>query len=110
MLSLLVLLPFIGAIIAACLPNGSRNRPAAVAGAVTLAALMLAIHAFGRISAGEVLYQRYEWLPDFGLDLVLRMDGLAWVFTVMVLGIGLLVLLYARYYMSRRDPVPRFFS
>jgi multicomponent K+:H+ antiporter subunit A len=34
------------------------------------------------------------------------MDGLAWVFTMMVLGIGLLVLLYARYYMSRRDPVP----
>ncbi|MDB5791321.1 MAG: monovalent cation/H+ antiporter subunit [Massilia sp.] len=110
MLSLLVLLPFIGAFVAASLPNGARNRPAAVAGAVTLAALMLSIHAFGRIGEGEVLYQRYEWLPDFGLDLVLRMDGLAWVFTVMVLGIGLLVLLYARYYMSRRDPVPRFFA
>ncbi|MFC5459830.1 monovalent cation/H+ antiporter subunit A [Massilia niabensis] len=110
MLTLLVLLPFIGALIAACLPNSSRDRPAAVAGAVTLAALVLAIHAFGRVGEGEVLYQRYEWLPGFGLDLVLRMDGLAWVFTVMVLGIGLLVLLYARYYMSRRDPVPRFFS
>ena len=39
MLSLIVLLPFVGAFIAACLPNGARNRPAAVAGAVTLAAL-----------------------------------------------------------------------
>ena len=110
MLSLLVLLPFAGALVAACMPTGSRNRPAAVAGAVTLAALVLAIGSFGRVRGGEILRERYAWLPDMGLDLVLRMDGLAWVFTVMVLGIGLLVLLYARYYMSRRDPVARFFA
>jgi multicomponent K+:H+ antiporter subunit A len=110
MLSLLILLPFVGALVAACMPTGSRNRPAAVAGAVTLAALALAIGSFGRVSDGEILRERYAWLPDMGLDLVLRMDGLAWVFTVMVLGIGLLVLLYARYYMSKRDPVARFFA
>lgn len=110
MLSLLILLPFIGALVAACMPTGSRNRPAAVAGAVTLIALVLAIGSFARVSDGEVLRERYAWLPDMGLDLMLRMDGLAWVFTVMVLGIGLLVLLYARYYMSRRDPVARFFA
>ena len=110
MLSLVVLLPFLGALVSACLPTGSRNRPAAVAGTVTLAALGLAIYAFGSVGDGEILRERYEWLPEFGLDLMLRMDGLAWVFTLMVLGIGLLVLLYARYYMSRRDPVARFFA
>ena len=110
MLTLLVLLPFLGAVVAACLPSGSRNRPAAVAGAVTLTALGLAISAFGPVRDGETLRQRYAWLPDAGLDIALRMDGLAWVFTVMVLGIGLLVLLYARYYMSQRDPVARFFA
>jgi multicomponent K+:H+ antiporter subunit A len=110
MLTLLVVLPFLGALIATCMPSGSRNRPAAVAGTVTLIALGLAISAFKKVSGGEVLRERYAWLPDFGLDPVLRMDGLAWVFTVMVLGIGLLVLLYARYYMSQRDPVARFFA
>src|SRR5690606_6500526 len=40
----------------------------------------------------------------------LRMDALAWLFAILVLGIGLLVILYARYYMSPKDPVPRFFS
>ncbi|MFC4930760.1 monovalent cation/H+ antiporter subunit A [Massilia sp. GCM10023247] len=110
MLSLVVLLPFLGALISACLPKGSRNRPAAVAGTVTLAALGLAIYAFGSVGDGEILRERYEWLPEFGLDLMLRMDGLAWVFTLMVLGIGLLVLVYARYYMSKRDPVARFFA
>jgi multicomponent K+:H+ antiporter subunit A len=51
-----------------------------------------------------------EWLPSLGLDFTLRMDGLAWMLTVLVTGIGVLVVLYARYYMSPDDPVPRFFS
>ena len=110
MLELLILLPFIGAFVAGCMPEGSRNRPFAAAAATTALALALAISRFGDVAAHEVLRTDYEWLPAFGLDLVLRMDGLAWVFTIMVLGIGLLVLLYARYYMSPRDPVARFFA
>ncbi|RYE91601.1 MAG: hypothetical protein EOO78_30240, partial [Oxalobacteraceae bacterium] len=104
------ILAFCGAFLAVCMPSGSRLRPAAAAGAATLAALLLAIAEFGHIRAGEVVSERFTWLPQFGLDLVWRMDGLAWLFTIMVLGIGLLVLLYARYYMSRRDPVARFFA
>ena len=38
------------------------------------------------------------------------MDGFAWIFCMLVLGIGALVVLYARYYMSPQDPVPRFFA
>jgi multicomponent K+:H+ antiporter subunit A len=104
------ILAFCGAFLAVCMPSGSRLRPAAAAGAATLAALLLALSEFGHIRAGEVVSERFTWLPQFGLDLVWRMDGLAWLFTIMVLGIGLLVLLYARYYMSRRDPVARFFA
>ncbi|MCC2972715.1 monovalent cation/H+ antiporter subunit A [Massilia sp. IC2-476] len=110
MLLLLLLLPFAASFIAACMPVGSRDRPAAVAGIATLAALALAIGQFDPIADGTVPEERYGWLPAYGLDISLRMDGLAWVFTVMVLGIGVLVLLYARYYMSRRDPVARFYA
>ena len=49
-------------------------------------------------------------MPTLGLDFTLRMDGFAWLFAVLVTGIGFLVVLYARYYMSPDDPVPRFFS
>ncbi len=110
MLELLVLLPFLGAFVAGCMPDGSRNRPFGAAALATGLALALAISRFDDVAARDILKAEYEWLPAFGLDLVLRMDGLAWVFTVMVLGIGLLVLLYARYYMSPRDPVARFFA
>src|SRR5690606_31926480 len=56
------------------------------------------------------LRQEYSWLPEYGLNLVLRLDALAWIFVMLVLGIGFLVVLYALYYMSPEDPVPRFFS
>ena len=98
-LPLLPIIAFVGAFIAVCMPAGSRTRPAAVAAAATFTALLLAIAQFGRIRDGEIVKSSYAWLPEFGLDIVWRMDGLAWVFTIMVLGIGLLVLLYARYYM-----------
>ena len=110
MLELLILLPFIGAFVAGCMPNGSRNRPFGAAAVATGLALALAVSRFDEVAVHDVLRSDYEWLPAFGLNLVLRMDGLAWLFTVMVLGIGLLVLLYARYYMSPRDPVARFFA
>jgi len=109
-LILLVLLPFAGAFVSACLPNSSRNRPAVAAGAFTLAALLITISRFDELGAGQVVQSRYEWLPLFGLDFIMRMDGLAWLFSIMVLGIGLLVILYARYYMSKRDPVARFYA
>src|SRR5690606_2516076 len=38
------------------------------------------------------------------------MDGLAWLFSMLIVGIFLLIVVYARYYMSPEDPVPRFFS
>src|SRR4029079_2657699 len=63
-----------------------------------------------RIAGGEIVRLHMAWLPAFGLSFSLRMDGYAWLFAMLVAGMGTLVVLYARYYMSTADPVPRFFS
>jgi zinc transporter ZupT len=57
-----------------------------------------------------VLRHEIAWMPTLGLHLTLRMDGFAWLFAGLVTGIGFLLVLYARYYMSPEDPVPRFFA
>jgi multicomponent K+:H+ antiporter subunit A len=49
-------------------------------------------------------------MPSFGLEIALRMDGYAWLFAMLIALMGALVVLYARYYMSPADSVPRFFS
>jgi multicomponent K+:H+ antiporter subunit A len=110
LLPLVIVFPFLGSVAAACMPANARNREAVLAGAVAALGLLVAAYLYPAVGAGEVWRYRLEWLPAFGLDFELRMDGLAWLFVVLVLAIGLLVTLYARYYMSPEDPVPRFFS
>ena len=66
--------------------------------------------AYPAVANGEILRANLQWLPQFGLEFALRMDGFAWLFSVLISGIGFLVVVYARYYMSEDDPVPRFFS
>ncbi len=110
MLASLVLVPFIGSVLAALMPQDARNRESWLAIGVTVYGLLAGCLLFPQVASGEVLRAEFAWLPAIGLNFVLRVDGLAWVFAMLVLAIGLLVVLYARYYMSAEDPVPRFFS
>ncbi|CDZ72050.1 Putative monovalent cation/H+ antiporter subunit A [Neorhizobium galegae bv. orientalis] len=72
---------------------------------------MLIVAAFyPSVTDGGVLRFEGTWLPQLGLNFTLRMDGFAWLFSMLITGIGFLVVVYARYYMSEDDPVPRFFS
>ena len=106
----LLLLPFVGSLLAAVLPANARNTESTLAGLIAVFCTVQAALYFPDIAQGGVLHQRLEWIPQLGLNLVLRMDGFAWMFCMLVLGVGSLVVLYARYYMSAADPVPRFFS
>ncbi|MEH3085838.1 MAG: monovalent cation/H+ antiporter subunit A [Xylophilus ampelinus] len=106
----LILLPFLGSLLAALMPANARNRESTLAGLIGLGCTVQAALYFPQVIQGGVIRQELDWLPSLGLNLSLRMDGFAWMFSMLVLGIGTLVVLYARYYMSAADPVPRFFS
>ncbi|MEG2818730.1 MAG: proton-conducting transporter membrane subunit, partial [Comamonas sp.] len=106
----LVLLPFVGSLLAAFLPANARNSESTLAGIIALVCAVQVGMLFPEVADGTVLRQEIAWLPALGLNLVIRIDGFAWMFAMLVFGIGALVVLYARYYMSPADPVPRFFS
>ncbi len=110
LLIVVLALPFAGSCLAALMRSNARNAEIWLAGAIALTCLALVTDSFPFVASGGVIRTRMEWLPEFGLDFTLRMDGFAWLFAVLIAGIGFLVVLYARYYMSPADPVPRFFS
>ncbi|MFD1747429.1 monovalent cation/H+ antiporter subunit A [Rhizobium helianthi] len=111
MLVALIVLPFLGSIVSAFILNTtSRDLPVSVAGVVTGLCFLLSALAYPFVTDGNVIRHEIEWLPQFGLNLTLRMDGFAWIFATLIGAIGFLVVLYARYYMSEEDPIPRFFS
>lgn len=110
LLFVILALPFIGALIASGLPRHARTSAAILSWVIALASLICLAALWPRFQDGETLRHEIEWLPSLGINLVVRLDGLSWLFSCLILGIGALVVLYARYYMSPKDPVPRFFS
>jgi multicomponent K+:H+ antiporter subunit A len=109
-LTCLLVLPFAGCLVVGFFPANSRNAEAWFAAAIAAAGFVLSVRCYPAVVNGGTVRTELEWLPTLGLNVVLRMDGFAWIFACLVTGIGLLIVLYARYYMSARDPLARFFA
>ncbi len=103
-------LPWLAALALFALPNERRNAAAAIAGGAALLAVVLLATLGPAVFAGAVPRVSWPWLPLADADFGLRADGLAWTFAMLVTGIGALVVLYARYYLSDSDPMARFYA
>lgn len=58
----------------------------------------------GAAQGGTGLAQVLPWIPELKIELAFRMDALAWVMSLLVLGVGALVLVYcARYFKDKDD-------
>ncbi|HJV75718.1 MAG TPA: monovalent cation/H+ antiporter subunit A, partial [Noviherbaspirillum sp.] len=106
----IVILPFAGSFCAAVLPSHARRAGALLAGLIAVACAVLAAAHYPEVTNGGVVRYVLPWAPSLDLDFTLRMDGYAWLFVMLVAVMGALVVLYAHYYMSPQDPVPRFFA
>ncbi|SDI22348.1 monovalent cation/H+ antiporter subunit A [Aliiruegeria lutimaris] len=109
-LALIAALPFIGALFPGLMIRVGRNACALSAGWATLSALILLMIHSTVIWRGEVVVYRIDWMPMLGLNANFRLDGLGLLFATMILGIGLLIILYARFYLSREDPMGQFYT
>ncbi|WP_282076432.1 monovalent cation/H+ antiporter subunit A [Epibacterium ulvae] len=109
-LFLIAALPFLGAVFPALLIRAGRNASSSAAGFTTLLAFIgLMLHA-PAILRGETIQARFDWLPGLGLNANFFLDGLGFLFATLILGIGLLIILYARFYLSRQDPMGQFYT
>ncbi len=110
MLFLALATPFLAAVLVALSHRASRRVIGWLAGLAPLLAIAMLLPLRPTILDGDVPTATLAWAPQVGLLLSLRLDGLAWMFTLMVLGIGALVVMYARYYLDEEDSAPRFFA
>ena len=84
---------------------------AAVGAAVVMAACLALLLALApAVLSGHTELFRLPWLPSYGLDLSLRLDGLGLLFAFLICAIGLLVVLYAAWYLPASDRLGRFYS
>jgi multicomponent K+:H+ antiporter subunit A len=109
-LFLVVALPFLGALLPGLMNSAGRQACAGVTFTVTLAAFIGLMTNLPAVLAGEVVTTGVDWLPMLGLNVNLMLDGLGFFFASLILGIGLLIIAYARYYLARDDNMGEFFT
>ncbi|MHB8788374.1 MAG: monovalent cation/H+ antiporter subunit A [Desulfobulbaceae bacterium] len=109
-LLLTILLPLLGAVLPPLAMRLGRTASAWTAAAVTATALLLALAPLALVFSGSPVEAYWAWLPQAGFAICLRLDGLATLFVLLILGMGLLIILYAHYYLADQEPVGRFYG
>ena len=109
-LFLIAALPFLGAVFPALLIRAGRNACAWSAGLTTTLALVGLIINAPAVLRGEIIKARLDWMPGLGLNANFFLDGLGLLFAGLILGIGLLIIIYARFYLSKHDPMGQFYT
>jgi multicomponent K+:H+ antiporter subunit A len=108
--ALIAALPFLGALFPGLAARFGRGPAALVAGMATALALAGLLAHAPSVLAGEAAVARLSWIPALGLEANFRIDGLGMLFAGLILGIGLLIILYARFYLAEAEPIGRFMS
>ena len=106
----LVLLPLIGSVVPVLTKSWSRSYSALATAILPAAALAVVLQLAPAIFSGETLFYQMPWVEALGLSLSFRLDGLSLLFSLLILCIGLLVILYARYYLAVTDSMARFYG
>ena len=109
-LPIIAILPFLGALVPGLMIRAGRNACATFTAIPTALALIMLGTLAPAVFRGEVLTYSVPWLPAMGLEMAFFLDGLGLMFAGMILGVGLLITLYARFYLSDKDPMGQFYT
>jgi len=89
----------VGALILPALVRWLGAQAFAVAALIPAAAFVHALIQTPQVLAADPApFENVAWIPQLGLNLSMHMDVLGWVLTLIVTGVGALVLLYCRWY------------
>tara|TARA_R110002020_G_scaffold400596_10_gene610932 strand:- start:33805 stop:36672 length:2868 start_codon:yes stop_codon:yes gene_type:complete len=109
-LLLIVALPFLGALLPGLMNQAGRASCAGITFMVSLTAFVGLMTNLPAVMAGDVVMYRIDWIPSLGLNFTLMLDALGFFFATLILGIGLLIITYARFYLAREDNMGEFFT
>ena len=104
------LLPLLGSLIPLILGRFPRSMLALGTALLPAVALGVLISLIPHVMAGDYPTFAMDWIPLLSLNISFFLDGLGLMFCLLILGIGLLVILYARYYLSPGDDAGRFYA
>ncbi|MCW2811746.1 MAG: mrpA mrpB [Friedmanniella sp.] len=103
-MTFLIAVHFGVALVAPLLLRGLRGRAFYLLALAPAATVVWAIAQGSAVLAGAVPTESFAWIPSLDVNLSFRVGLLQWVLTLIVSGVGALVLVYCRFYFGDDDP------
>jgi len=97
---LLLVVHLAAAVVAPALFSWLGRRAFWVLALAPASALVWSLSWTSQVQAGNGPVETVEWVPALGLELAFRLDTLSWLMTIVVGGVGALVLVYCAGYFS----------
>ena len=107
-LLIIAILPMLGVVV--WLLRLSRAAAALCAALLSGTSLVLLLSLAPIVAAGAQVGASWDWVPEIGLSVSFFLDGLGLFFAGIILGIGLLIIAYARAYLAPGEDAARFFG
>lgn len=101
MLHMIILLPFLLAALMLLLKQNKRFHLGWIALPLPVALFIYFLTRIPAIRAGEPIVNSITWMPSFGVNISLVLDGLSLLFVLLITGMGALVVLYSIYYLDK---------
>ncbi len=105
-----VLVGFVFALLMVFTGSFFRGKFAVASALLPVGLFIYFLSQIGLISAGEIGYETYNWIPNFDVNLSFKLDGLSLLFSLMITGIGSLVFLYTAAYLKNHRYLDRFYG
>lgn len=64
---------------------------------------------FSPVWRGEPVFETISWVPSLGIDISFFVDGLGLLFSLLITGIGSLIVLYSIYYLDKSEQLGHFY-
>lgn len=109
----MILVVLLGFIFASLTPIWSRILPKAYPYLFTAIPVLLFIFFASKlpqIQGTNFIIEKNSWIPQLGIDLNFRLDGLSMLFSLMITGIGAMVFVYTSYYLKGHLYLDRFYA
>jgi len=100
---------FLAGFFAPLLKNVVGERAGYVLSLAPFSALALLLSQSGYVSSGEGLYYSFEWFSALGGSIDMRLDGLSFLMSALVTGIGGIIVIYTQGYMHGHPQLGRFY-
>lgn len=111
MLLLIVLLPLVlGTVLTWWLARIDRLYSCLAASGISLLCFVSLLTLACMHGLQQPLLQQWQWLPEIGLNISLRLDGLALFFGLLISGMGTLIFIYAWYYLNHKNSLGKLYS